>query len=81
MTYKGNFKRMYEEAQNASSYSPEQTRAEGQIWAWCMESNIRVWDELAIERMAEGKKSWNDFAQYVLKEIQEYAKIMKEVKK
>ena len=80
MTVKGNFKRMFEEAENAPSYSEEQMKAQANIWNWNMESNLRIWDEIGRERRAEGKKWWNEFAQYVLDEIHAYAKIMKEVK-
>ena len=80
MTIKSNFKRMFEESQNAPSYSDEQMKAQANIWSWNMESNLKVWDEIGRERRAEGKRSWNEFAQYVMDEIHAYAKIMKEVK-
>jgi len=78
MTSKSNFKRMVEEAENAPSYSEEQRRAEANIWAWNVSTNFKIWDELAKD--SRNKTEWNNFAKYVLKEIQEYAKIMKEVK-
>ena len=78
MTTKSNFKRMVEEVENAPAYSEEQRRAEANIWAWNVSSNYKIWDELAKD--CRNKREWNEFAKYVLKEIQEYAEIMKEVK-
>ena len=72
-------KRMVEEVENAPAYSEEQRRAEANIWAWNVSSNYKIWDELAKD--CRNKREWNEFAKYVLKEIQEYAEIMKEVKK
>ena len=78
MTSKTNFKRMYTEAENAPAFTEEERRAQANIWNWNMETNIRIWDELAKD--SRNKREWNEFAKFVLKEIQEYAKIMKEVK-
>jgi len=78
MTTKTNFKRMFEEAENAPAFTEEERRAQANIWNWNMETNIRIWDELAKD--SRNKREWNEFAKFVLKEIQEYAKIMKEVK-
>ena len=78
MTTKINFKGMVEEVENAPAYSEEQRRAEANIWAWNVSSNYKIWDELAKD--CRNKTEWNNFAKYVLKEIQEYAEIMKEVK-
>jgi hypothetical protein len=79
MTTKTNFKRMFEEAEKAPAFSEEERRAQANIWNWNMESNIKIWNELAKD--SRNKREWNEFAKFVLKEIQEYAEIMKEVKK
>ena len=79
MSTKTNFKRMLEEAENAPAFSEEERRAQAGIWEWNVSSNYKVWDELAKD--CRNKTEWNNFAKYVLKEIQENAKIMKEVKK
>ena len=78
MTSKTNFKRMYTEAKNAPAFGEEERRAQANIWNWNMETNIKIWDELAKD--SRNKTEWNNFAKFVLKEIQEYAEIMKEVK-
>ena len=79
MSTKTNFKRMLEEAENSPAFSEEKQRAQAGIWEWNVSSNYKVWDELAKD--CRNKTEWNNFAKYVLKEIQEYAQIMKEVKK
>ena len=79
MSTKTNFKRMLEEAENAPAFSEEERRDQAGIWEWNVSSNYKIWDELAKD--CRNKTEWNNFAKYVLKEIQEYAKIMKEVKK
>lgn len=78
MTIKSAFRERYARAQKASAFSEEQQKENGRLWEWTMESNIRVWDELAKE--SRTKTDWNNFAKYVMTEIQTYAKIMREVK-
>ena len=79
MTTKSNFKRMVEEVENAPAYSEEQRRAEANIWAWNVSSNFRIWDELAKD--CRNKTEWNNFAKYVLTEVEEIGKEIKESKK
>ena len=64
-------------AEAAPSLSTEQIRNESNAYN-NLRSHIMAWDSLARE--SGSKNDWNNFAKYVLKEIQEYAKIMKEVK-
>jgi hypothetical protein len=81
MTIQSAFRKRYEELVKAPSYGVEATKISSQLWDWTMETNIRVWDELANERLAEyGKREWNEFAKYVLKEIQVMAQTMREAK-
>ena len=81
MTMKTAFRRQFSEAIKASPFSEEATRKSATLWDWTMESNIRIWDEIARERLEKyGKREWNYFAEHVMSEIQEYAKIMAEEK-
>jgi len=81
MTIQSAFRKRYEELVKAPSYGEEATRISSQLWDWTMETNIRVWDEIARERLDQyGKREWNIYAQHVLKEIQGYAQIMREEK-
>ena len=80
MTTKYAFKKKYEAIVEAPSWSDEQLKAQGQMWAWNLESSIRIWDEIATERLEQyGKREWNYFAHHVMREIQEYAQAMREV--
>jgi len=81
MTIKSAFRNRYAEAIKASPFSEEATRKSASLWDWTMESNIKVWAEIAEERLEKyGKREWNYFAEHVMNEIQEFAKIMKEEK-
>jgi len=81
MTIKTAFRRQFSEAIKASAFSEEATRKSATLWDWTMESNIRIWDEIARERLEQyGKREWNYFAEHVMREIQEFAKIMREEK-
>ena len=81
MTIKTAFRRQFSEAIKASPFSEEATRKSATLWDWTMESNIRIWDEIARERLEQyGKREWNYFAEHVMREIQEFAKIMREEK-
>tara|TARA_Y100000310_G_C19985948_1_gene491920 strand:+ start:161 stop:430 length:270 start_codon:yes stop_codon:yes gene_type:complete len=81
MTTKSAFRNRYAEAIKASPFSEEATTKSASLWDWTMESNIRIWDEIARERLEQyGKREWNYFAEHVMSEIQEYAKIMREEK-
>ena len=81
MTIKTAFRRQFSEAIKASPFSEEATRKSATLWDWTMESNIRIWDEIARERLEQyGKREWNHFAKHVMTEIQAFAKIMREEK-
>ena len=81
MTIKTAFRRQFSEAIKQPAFSEEATRKSATLWDWTMESNIRIWDEIARERLEQyGKREWNYFAEHVMREIQEFAKIMREEK-
>ena len=50
---------MFEESQNAPSYSDEQMKAQANIWSWNMESNLKVWDEIGSEEQKEKEAGTN----------------------
>ena len=65
-------------AEEAPSLSREQIRNEANAYN-NLRSLIMAWDELAKD--SRNKNDWNNFAKYVLKEVQEMAKKIKEVEK
>mgnify|MGYP004279708999 FL=1 len=65
-------------AEEASSLSREQIRNEANAYN-NLRSLIMAWDELAKD--SRNKNDWNNFAKYVLKEVQEIATKIKEVEK
>ena len=65
-------------AEEAPSLSREQIRNEANAYN-NLRSLIMAWDELAKD--SRNKNDWNNFAKYVLKEVQEMAKQIKEVEK
>tara|TARA_R100001082_G_scaffold28431_1_gene14270 strand:- start:245 stop:472 length:228 start_codon:yes stop_codon:yes gene_type:complete len=65
-------------AEEAPSLSREQIRNEANAYN-NLRSLIMAWDELAKD--SRNKNDWNNFAKYVLKEVQEIATKIKEVEK
>ena len=65
-------------AEEAPSLSREQIRNEANAYN-NLRSHIMAWDSLAKD--SRNKNDWNNFAKYVLKEIQEMATKIKEVEK
>jgi len=65
-------------AEAAPSLSTEQIRNESNAYN-NLRSHIMAWDSLARE--SGSKNDWNNFAKYVLKEIQEMATTIKEAEK
>jgi len=63
-------------AEEAPSLSREQIRNESNAYH-NLRSTIMAWDSLAKD--SRNKNDWNHFAKYVLKEVQEMAKKIKEV--
>ena len=65
-------------AEEAPSLSNEQFRNESNAYN-NIRSHIMAWDSLAND--SRNKNDWNNFAKYVLKEIQEMATTIKEAEK
>ena len=65
-------------AEEAPSLSREQIRNEANAYN-NLRATLMAWDSLARE--SGSKNDWNNFAKYVLKEIQEIATKIKEVEK
>ena len=65
-------------AEEAPSLSREQIRNEANAYN-NLRSHIMAWDSLAKD--SRNKNDWNNFAKYVLKEVQEIATKIKEVEK
>ena len=65
-------------AEEAPSLSREQIRNEANAYH-NIRSLIMAWDSLAKD--SRNKNDWNNFAKYVLKEVQEMAGKIKEVEK
>ena len=65
-------------AEAAPSLSTEQIRNESNAYN-NIRSHIMAWDSLAKD--SRNKNDWNNFAKYVLKEIQEMATTIKEAEK
>lgn len=65
-------------AEEAPALSTEQIRNEANAYN-NIRSHIMAWDSLAKD--SRNKNDWNNFAKYVLKEIQEMAGKIKEVEK
>ena len=65
-------------AEEASSLSREQIRNEANAYN-NIRSHIMAWDSLAKD--SRNKNEWNNFAKYVLKEIQSMAKSIKKAEK
>ena len=65
-------------AEEAPSLSSEQIRNEANAYN-NLRSTIMAWDSLAKD--SRNKTDWNNFAKYVLKEVQEMAQKIKEVEK
>ena len=65
-------------AEEAPSLSNEQFRNESNAYN-NIRSHIMAWDSLAKD--SRNKNDWNNFAKYVLKEIQEMATTIKEAEK
>ena len=65
-------------AEAAPSLSNEQFRNESNAYN-NLRSHIMAWDSLAKD--SRNKNDWNNFAKYVLKEIQEMATTIKEAEK
>ena len=65
-------------AEEAPSLSREQIRNEANAFN-NISSHIMSWDSLAKD--SRNKNDWNNFAKYVLKEIQEMATPIKEAEK
>ena len=65
-------------AEEASSLSREQIRNEANAYN-NLRSHIMAWDSLAKD--SRNKNDWNNFAKYVLTEIQSMAKTIKEAEK
>ena len=65
-------------AEAAPSLSTEQIRNESNAYN-NIRSHIMAWDSLAKD--SRNKNDWNNFAKYVLKEIQGMAKTIKEAEK
>ena len=64
-------------ARDADVFSQERYSNEAQAWG-TMSSLIQAWDDLAKD--SRNKTDWNNFAKYVLNEVQEIRKIIDEVK-
>ena len=65
-------------AEEAPSLSREQIRNEANAYN-NIRSHIMAWDSLAKD--SRNKNDWNNFAKYVLKEIQEMATTIKRAEK
>ena len=65
-------------AEEAPSLSREQIRNEANAYG-NLRSTILAWDSLAKD--SRNKNDWNDFAKYVLKEIQKMATTIEEAEK
>ncbi len=65
-------------AEEAPSLSNDQIRNEANAYN-NLRSTIMAWDSLAKD--SRNKNDWNNFAKYVLKEVQEMAMKIKEVEK
>ena len=65
-------------AEEAPSLSNEQIRNEANAYN-NLRSTLMAWDSLAKD--SRNKNDWNNFAKYVLKEVQEIATKIKEVEK
>ena len=65
-------------AEEAPSLSNDQIRNEANAYN-NLRSTIMAWDSLAKD--SRNKNDWNNFAKYVLKEVQEMATKIKEVEK
>ena len=63
------------EARDAPTLSRDYLRAEANAYLQ-LRSFFRVWDELADD--SRNKTEWNNFAKYVLKEVQQMVKEIKE---
>ncbi len=70
-------KRYAEQRKNAPALSREQIRAEANL-GMQLQSLIRAWAELGHD--CTNKNDWNNFAKYVLTEVQEINQTIKEVK-
>ena len=67
-----------EERKNAPALSQTQIRAEANL-GMQLESLIGAWSSLAKD--CRNKSDWNNFAKYVLNEVEEIDSVIKEVKK
>ena len=67
--------RFIRRAESAPALSSEQIRNEANAYN-NIRSHIMAWDSLAKD--SRNKNDWNNFAKYVLKEIQEMATTIKE---
>ena len=65
-------------AEEAPSLSREQIRNEANAYN-NLRATLMAWDSLAKD--SRNKNDWNNFAKYVLKEVQEIATKIKEVEK
>ena len=54
-----------------------ETKKQAQVWDWNIAPMFKAWSDIASEM--KNKNDWNHFAKYVLKEVQEMAKKIKEV--
>ena len=70
--------RFIRRAESAPALSSEQIRNESNAYN-NIRSHIMAWDSLAKD--SRNKNDWNNFAKYVLKEIQEMATTIKEAEK
>ena len=70
--------RFIRRAESAPALSSEQFRNESNAYN-NIRSHIMAWDSLAKD--SRNKNDWNNFAKYVLKEIQEMATTIKEAEK
>ena len=70
--------RFIRRAEQAPSLSTEQIRNEANAYN-NIRSHIMAWDSLAKD--SRNKNEWNNFAKYVLKEIQSMAKSIKKAEK
>ena len=69
--------RFIRRAESAPSLSTEQIRNESNAYN-NIRSHIMAWDSLAKD--SRNKNDWNNFAKYVLSEVESIDKIIKEVK-
>ncbi len=76
--FKDSFKRLVKEAEEAQTFSDEETKKQAQIWDWNIAPMFKAWAEIAGEMT--NKNDWNHFAKHVLREIIDYNKVMIEVK-